>query len=624
MDYSLLPKIEKYENGQEASKYGAFCSSSFLKFRVFVPRTLGVSTPILRIKADGGSDRDIWSEFVTTDYKNDLFEVSFRPCDVLPDDCNLLFYTFVFPNGRGAYFTNTFNNFDFVLSEVDRERFALSTYDEGFETPDWIKGGVMYHIFVDRFRKGEGKTEKRDDSVMNDDWESGVPQYAKKVGDRLSNNVFFGGNLWGVSEKLPYLAGLGVNTIYLSPIFEAYSNHKYDTGDYMKIDGGFGGEAAFENLLKKAKKQGIRVILDGVFNHTGDNSVYFDKYGKYGGGAYKNAASAYREWFRFGRNEDEYESWWGIDILPRLNHKNEKCRRFFTDAEGVGGKYIEEGACGWRLDVADELNDDFLDEFRRAVKGKSRDAVIIGEVWENAATKIAYGERRRYFSGRQLDSVMNYPFRNAVINFAVNGDAETFYNTLTEIYSSYPRCVSDCLMNIVGTHDTERILTVLGGDTGEGLDNDALAVKKMSEKERERAKRRLKFASALQYTVYGFPSVFYGDEAGMEGYHDPFCRRPFPWGREDVEIREHYEKLGAIRRRHKAFDGGEFEFIERGKNHVIYERKKGGDRIVVVANAGKEIEVSLPGKYRDALSGKTYDDNLTAESESVLLLEEIK
>ena len=624
MDHTLLPKIEKYENGQEASKYGAFCSSSFLKFRVFVPRTLGVSTPILRVKADDGSDRDIWSEFVTTDYQNDLFEVSFCPKDIISDNCNLLFYTFVFPNGRGAYFTNTFNNFDFVLSEVDRERFALSTYDEGFDTPNWIKGGVMYHIFVDRFYNGNGKVKMRSDSVMNNDWENGIPQYAKKVGDRLSNNVFFGGNLWGVAEKLPNLAGLGVNTIYLSPIFEAYSNHKYDTGDYMKIDEGFGGEAAFDNLLKKAKKVGIRVILDGVFNHTGDNSAYFDKYGEYGGGAYKNKDSKYREWFRFGRNEDDYESWWGIDILPRLNHKNENCRRFFTGDDGVGGRYIQKGVGGWRLDVADELNDDFLDEFRASVKQKSNDAIIIGEVWENAATKIAYGERRRYFSGRQLDSVMNYPFRNAVINFAVNGDAETFYNTLTEIYSSYPRCVSDCLMNIVGTHDTERILTVLGGDLGEGLDNDALAVKKMSEKERARAKRRLKFASALQYTVYGFPSVFYGDEAGMEGYHDPFCRRPFPWGREDGEIYEHYEKLGAIRRRHKAFDGGEFEFIERGKNHVIYERKKDGDRVVVVANAGKDIEIELPGKYRDALSGKTFEDSVTAESESVLLLEEIK
>ena len=221
---------------------------------------------------------------------------------------------------------------------------------------------------------------------------------------------------------------------------------------------------------------------------------------------------------------------------------------------------------------------------------------------------------------------MNYPLRNGIIAFAgEEGNAEALYDALTELYGSYPRCVCDALMNIVGTHDTERILTVLGGEPDAGYDNAKLASMKMAAEERRIAVKRLKIASVIQYTVFGFPSVYYGDEAGLEGYHDPFCRKPFPWGHEDAEILGHYKLLGEIRSRHEAFAGGDFFFIDHDEKYVIYERKKGCDRVITAANRSCEtLEIALPGHYSDALTGKHFRDFLTLEPDTAVILEEVK
>ena len=482
----------------------------------------------------------------------------------------------------------------------------------------------MYQIFVDRFAIGKGEVGKRDDVIINPDWEGGVPQYAEIAGGEVENNMFFGGNLWGVAEKLDYLKSMGVGVIYLNPIFKAYSNHKYDTADYYEIDSMFGGREAFLNLLSKAAEADIKIILDGVFNHTGDNSLYFDRYGEYGGsGAYSDKNSSYRGWYSFDSKGDKYECWWGIKILPRLNHENESCRRFFTAEDGVGAHYIKQGVAGWRLDVADELSDSFLDEFAGSVKSASGgEAVIIGEVWENAAEKIAYGKRRRYLRGRQLDSVMNYPFRDGVLGYITQKDAEPFSDVLKSIYSTYPKHVSDCLMNIIGTHDTERVLTVLGKQSTKitGGKGSELAIKRLSAKERAEAIKRLMLAASIQYTVYGVPSVYYGDEAGIEGYRDPFCRLPYPWGREEASLVEHYKRLGAIRRENSdVLANGEF-FIERAEGGLLcYRRSNEQGDIYVISNAADETaEYTLKGKWIDLVSGKSYGGNVGAVSAVIL------
>ena len=386
----------------------------------------------------------------------------------------------------------------------------------------------------------------------------------------------------------------------------------------------FGGEEAFDKLIAEADKRGIRIILDGVFNHTGDDSLYFDKYGKYGGtGAYTNPDSEYRSWYTFKRYPRAYESWWGIDILPKLNHKNEECRDFFVGKGGVVEKYVQRGIGGWRLDVADELPNDFLDKLRAVAKGRNPDAVIIGEVWENAVDKVSYGLRRRYFGGKQLDSVMNYPLKNGIVDFIRFRDANILGDILKELYSSYPECVCNCLMNILGTHDTERILTVIGyGNdprlSGEGVENSELAVRRMNTKQRTEAEKLLKLAAVIQYTVFGVPSVYYGDEVGMEGYHDPFCRMPFPWGREDTRLLKFYRKLGKIRRENDVFSDGEFKILTIDGGFIAYSREKDGKTVTIAVNRSEKDVRFSRSNSTDLLTGKTFDGVVKSNSAVIL------
>ena len=471
-------QIHKFVGDNDVSHLGAFAHGTVINIEITVSRRIGASGAVLRLCRDGGRDFDTPLDFCRSDNLSDVYCISLDTAELCGNSGDgLFYYEFLLLRGTHTLFTDTYNNKDFFLEEKPGFRFRLLVYEKDFATPDKFGSGVMYQIFTDRFFKGESDAAKaisiKEGAIINPDWERGVPQYAEYPGAPLKNNMFFGGNLYGVVEKLDYLKSLGVTYIYLCPIFEAYSNHKYDTGNYERVDSMFGGDEALDLLICEARERGIGIILDGVFNHTGDDSIYFNKYGRWGdGGAYLDSASPYRSWYHFRNYPCDYESWWGIDILPKLNHENESCRSYFTGKDGIIQKYLKKGIAGWRLDVADELPDEFLDELRASAKEIDEEAVIIGEVWENAADKVAYGKRRRYFRGRQLDSVMNYPLKNAIVYFCMWGDGETLYNTLTEIYASYPTCVSHKLMNLLGTHDTERILTVLGRDEeDEFLDN---------------------------------------------------------------------------------------------------------------------------------------------------------
>ncbi|MDE6676401.1 MAG: glycoside hydrolase family 13 protein, partial [Clostridia bacterium] len=295
--------------------------------------------------------------------------------------------------------------------EPPYKSWQLTVFEESYKTPDWMKGGIMYQIFPDRFYKS-GENPIAGNKILREDW-GGLPSYKPNSHGKVLNNDFFGGNLNGIYEKIDYLKKLNVSVIYLNPIFEAYSNHRYDTGDYMKIDPLLGTTEDFDRLVKKAKDLGIRIILDGVFNHTGDDSRYFNKYGNYKEelGAHQSPDSRYIDWYCFDEYPSKYTSWWGIETLPAVNERSKSYQNFIFGHDGVLKNWLRHGIGGWRLDVADELPDFFLEKLRTAVKEESPEALIIGEVWEDASNKISYDERRRYLLGTELDSVMNYPLK---------------------------------------------------------------------------------------------------------------------------------------------------------------------------------------------------------------------
>ena len=625
-------KLKKICKGEDVTRKSAFAFGSVLDLYLEVPVALEAQGAVLRGNIDGCGDVDVaMTVYERTDtaitYTCQLDTRKLCRCE----KSGLYYFEFLLLKGFDTMFTESINNVDFYLSRSSGARFRMLIFESDYTVPAWFGKGVMYHIFVDRFFCGEGAVGTREDAEINPDWENGVPQYAPYPGAPVSNNVFFGGNLWGVAQKLDYLASLGVKVIYLSPVFKAYSNHKYDTGDYEMIDPAFGGEEAFAHLIAKAGERGMRVILDGVFNHTGDDSRYFNRYGKYEEeGAYQSPSSPYAEWYDFKSHPDQYDCWWGIPILPRLNHCKPICREYFTGKEGIARKYVKMGIGGWRLDVADELCNPFLDEFREAVKEESNgEAVIIGEVWENAADKIAYGSRRRYLSGRQLDSVMNYPVRNGILDFIRYRDAEGLYSVLTELYSSYPEQVCHALMNLIGTHDTERILTMLGS-TEEDLDktNEQLSVYRLAPEVRAEAVNLVKMAAALQFTVFGIPSLYYGDELGLEGARDPFCRMPMPWHELDVpyraELLAFYQKLGQLRAAHPALDGGSFEVLYHDESVIAFARRKEGRELIVAASRSEQPTVlPISGEFADLLCGTRGKGTVCIQPDSVLILERI-
>ncbi|MBQ2863759.1 MAG: hypothetical protein IJE84_06235, partial [Clostridia bacterium] len=348
-------KLTKTLNSKDVSNRNSFSSEDTITFTLTVPRRVGITSVSFLLAKDGENQCEYVMQLCSDYMSDDKYSIDIACNNIVgAERSGLFYYKIRIQVGYDTYYTDSINNIDFYLSKNEGASFRMLIYSADFTTPSWARSSTMYHIFVDRFYKGSKSIAPRNDATVNDDWENGIPQYAPYPGAHLENNEFFGGTLWGIIEKLDYLQELGVNIIYLSPIFTAYSNHKYDTGNYLEVDAMFGGDEAFGQLIKETQKRKIKVVLDGVFNHTGDNSLYFDKYRKHGNiGAYSNRDSKYRGWFHF-HPDNTYESWWGITILPKLNHENEQCRRYFTGEGGVIQKYINEGIGGWRLDVADE------------------------------------------------------------------------------------------------------------------------------------------------------------------------------------------------------------------------------------------------------------------------------
>ncbi|MBQ8552073.1 MAG: glycoside hydrolase family 13 protein [Clostridia bacterium] len=599
---SIKVSYEKYSSKRgDAPLSGAFASDDTLTLSVRVPRALCACAALLRLyRDDDMTTREITAELFEFDIAHDVYRVVLALSDICTDgESGLFYYTFMLDTPYGTLYTDRDGTLNADGGAVSCEQ--LTVYEPSLYVPSKFRGGMMYQIFVDRFFDGGRPIVPEEGKVRNPDWEHGVPMYAEKPGDALANNEFFGGNLWGVADKLDYIASLGVDTLYLCPIFEAASNHKYDTGDYMKIDRMFGGSEAFDRLVSECKTRGMRLILDGVFNHTGADSRYFNKFGRYDGpGAYNSKRSKYYKWYSFDEYPDEYNCWWGVKILPAVKSEEPTYREFINGEKGVIRHYLRRGIDGWRLDVADELSDVFLDELKAAARAENSEALVLGEVWEDASNKVAYDKRRRYFRGRQLDSVMNYPLKEAVIEYVLSGDSTRLCMTSRELWAHYPEAVSHVLMNFLGTHDTERILTVLADVGTKNMSNRELAGFRLNQKQRRLAKKRLKFAWALLAAFPGMPCIYYGDEAGMEGGRDPFNRMPYVWGREDAELGAFYRKIGAIRRNEPLFSDGSLEIIDTGDTaQFMLCREYGGRRLVAVANlSGRpwELEFETPPK----------------------------
>lgn len=547
---------------------GAVEAGSPVHFRITLPRELSCSAARLIMEREG--DPAIIQDMFWCGMNGENRE--WWECDFTPEDTGLYFYQFEASTCRGVQ----------RLSRGERGwavfggtwRWQLTVYQAGFETPSWLEGGVMYQIFPDRFFKSDQeKAGLPAGRTYHQDWYE-QPDWRPNQQGRVTNSDFFGGDLRGIAEKLPYLKSLGVTCLYLNPVFESHSNHRYDTADYSKIDPLLGTEEDFTALCQAAADLNIQVLIDGVFSHTGSDSVYFNREGRYeSAGAYNSPESPYYPWYNFQNWPDQYESWWGFDTLPNVNETDESYNAFINGEDGIVRRWLRAGASGWRLDVADELPDLFIDKLSAAAKAEDSEALVLGEVWEDASNKAAYGVRRRYLLGGQLDSVMNYPFRDAIFAFLLGGDPKAFAEAVENIVENYPPQCLRLLMNHIGTHDTERALTVLGGEPAGSRGREWQSGQTLNQRQRETGVARLKLAAMLQYLLPGVPCLYYGDEAGLEGYRDPFNRACYPWGREDKELLDWYRALGAMRAEQKSILArGGYRTLRAEGNLLVMER----------------------------------------------------
>ena len=557
------------------SPYGAVSSGTVVRLTLRPPRAEGFSHATLTARFESRNDQTLtlpmpWQGF---ELGQDVFTVRLDTRGYV----GLVWYSFKLERLDGR--------------KQELGPYQLTVYDGSEHVPAWFGEGVTYQIFPDRFRRSRipdpaGMVGGR---TVHQSWEE-APEWRPDPKGEVRNRDFFGGDFKGILEKLDYLAELGVDTLYFNPIFEAAENHRYGTADYLQVDPMLGSNDDFTRLCGEAHKRGMRIILDGVFNHTGYVSRYFNGDGFYPDvGASQSWDSPYRPWFNFIQWPKKYESWWGIYSLPAVNENNPDYRNFiFAGPDSVVRRWLRAGADGWRLDVADELPDDFVQGIHRAAREAKSDAVVIGEVWEDGSNKIAYGVRRKHILGRHCDGLMNYPLRSAILSFFTGGGGEAFVEGMETIRENYPKFAFYSAMNSLGTHDTPRILTLLGAG-GEYRDQSKewRSTFRLSPKQRRRGKDLLRAASLLLFCFPGSPTIYYGDEAGMEGFEDPFNRQTYPWGHEDRELLDWYRALGRVRRDYPALRRGELRFVYGKGPLLAFVRRSGRQRLLCAFNAGE-------------------------------------
>ncbi|MEG1790449.1 MAG: glycoside hydrolase family 13 protein [Oscillospiraceae bacterium] len=490
--------------------------------------------------------------------------------DFTADSPAALRYLFHLTLAEGEYWLCADGRFG-VLASSRGEGFRLTAYDRAFQTPAWFRRSVMYQIFPDRFARDASDTARRGieshrsagrNVKYHEDWSEAVDWRPNSEGGFYFPLDFFGGTLRGVEENLPYLKSLGIGVIYLNPIFEAASNHRYDTADYLKIDPVLGSNGDFDRLCQKALALGIRIMPDGVFSHTGADSVYFNKFGRYPSiGACNSRESEYFPWYDFQKFPSAYRCWWNFPDLPEVCETNPAWQDFVISGENsVVKSWLRRGASGWRLDVADELPDEVLSLIRTAAKEASPDSVILGEVWEDAVTKTSYGKRRNYALGASLDSVMNYPLRAALLDFfTFRSEASALCAMLLDQRLNYPAPLYYSLMNLLSSHDTERVRTALATRLdARALTREQQADFRVTDAQDARGASMQRLCAVLQFTLPGVPCIYYGDETGMAGMLDPFCRAPFTEGHRPLT--DWYARLSSLRNGSAALSTGAVAF----------------------------------------------------------------
>lgn len=617
------------------SPFGAVTVGTVVTFRICVSEHIKALKCYIAMWKQNDRLPDLEMEKVEKKASGDvIYMAKFKT----PKEPAVIWYHFVLESFDEKYFyanNELQSGGEGILVDNSPRSYQLTVYKDD-STPNWFKEGIAYQIFPDRFNRGSDFEKRKEDTakrgigknlgkIFVDDWNK-TPRYDRTGSGAVNNYDFYGGTLKGIEEKLPYLKSLGVTLIYLNPIFEARSNHRYDIGDYKKIDSLLGDEASFKSLIAEAKKHGIKIILDGVFSHQGADSIYFNKYNNYDSvGAYNSKDSKYYDWYNFEKWPDKYECWWGVTDLPNVKEMNETYLDYICKSnDSVIKHWMKEGIAGFRLDVADELPDEFIVEVRKAIDKVNRDSILIGEVWEDATNKVSYEKNREYFINASLKSVMNYPFMEAAVAF-MKGKISSY--ELNEFFykqmENYPREYFYSNLNLLDSHDRVRILTILSdsrdvSEIGEdekynhGIDRDKYLL----------AVSRLKALSVLQYTAPGLPLLYYGDEVGVYGYNDPYNRKTYPWGMEDKALFSHYEVLGKMRSESEIIRKGDFRPIFAGNHSFVFDRTYKNKKVIVAINRGifynegERIELDVKGKKAISLIG---DETIEIKDDKLII-----
>ena len=576
------------------------------------------------------NEKEIRMNYITTEKNMNIFT-----CDIPLQNLGLYYFCLkLVINGNTTWIKNDIQNKCACITDENKAYWTITVYEKDFEVPNWAKGKIMYQIFPDRFYKSNNYVPIPIDERITKKWGDTPNWHVIKTegadGNNTSegnsdnyNNDFFMGNLKGIKEKLDYLKDLSVEIIYLNPIFFSQSNHRYDTTDYEMVDPYLGTNNDLKELCDEAHKKGIKIILDGVFNHTGNDSKYFNEFKKYNSvGAFQGEESPYYSWYKKNDNGN-FTYWWGFKNLPVCDGNNTEWQNFVYGKGGIIDKWFELGIDGLRLDVADELTDDFIENIRNAVKRNKTDGFILGEVWENAITKEGNGKQRTYLLGNGLDSVMNYPFTNAILKYVRFGRFDYLIETIDDIMTEYPKEAVNSIMNSLSTHDITRAMTTL---VGKGVQNSRynfiwdvpfsiewqFSNDSLTDDEYEKAKQLFKIATVIQYFLPGNPCIYYGDEVGLYGYKDPFNRKCFPWDNIDNELHNFFVKLGKIHKTNSFLESAELKIVKADNDVFIFERFESEDELdnlnkhkhtkrmlIAVNRSENDISIELPEIYNN-------------------------
>ena len=498
-----------------------------------------------------------------------------------------------------------------IVDQITREN--KNKMSVNFDVPDWAKGKIMYHIFIDRFNRGsKEKLKEMPRRTIYNSFDDEMIIGPNK--DGIWNADFYGGDLLGIIEKLDYIKSLGVSIIYLSPVVHSQSNHRYDAADYENVDPYAGCNEDLKKLCEEAHKKDMKIVLDAVFNHTGNDSKYFNEYGTFDTiGAYQSMYSTYAPFYRkhYDNGQIKYDYWWGMTNLPVCNGYSKQWQDYILGIDGVIDKWFNLGIDGLRLDVADELTDEFIEKIRESVKRNKEDGFILGEVWKNP-TRMNRGYIE---SGKGMDSVMNYLFVDSLIRYFKYEDVTKLDYIIKDIMCEYPKDTINTLMNFTSTHDISRAINIFSSNDFNGysewawnLNNNDLEWCKNFKLTKEQYQKGKDMYEAYVFALTFLPgilSIFYGDEIGLEGIGNLANRKPFPWGKEDKELLEFFRYIGSIRNKEKFLEQANLNIIDINKNYLMFERENNDSSILVAVNrTDNENKINIPSSYES--SAKVY------------------